>query len=71
MKLSVNLIGQGRYWLAGTEIAEEDVPVHLRRYAVTDDDGDASREEEKAPSPAPAKRKRSRWGARKPSSVKQ
>jgi hypothetical protein len=35
MKLSVNLVGRGRYWKAGEEIPDEEVPATIRRYAVT------------------------------------
>ena len=64
VKLGVNLIAHGRYWTAGQEIDESEVPANLCRYAMTDDD--ASRDEEKAPPPTTAKPKRTSWG-RKPS----
>jgi hypothetical protein len=41
MKLSVNLVGRGRYWKAGEEIPDDEVPATIRKYAVTvtGDDG--------------------------------
>ena len=54
MRLSVNFIGQGRYWRAGEEI--EEVPVHLRRYEV------AINEEKQEPAPSAAGPKPKRTG---------
>jgi hypothetical protein len=41
LKLSVNFVGLGRYWKAGEEIPDEDVPPKIAKYAVTvtGDDG--------------------------------
>ena len=36
MKLSVNLVGHGRYWLAGEEVDESIVPPELRKYAIVE-----------------------------------
>lgn len=41
MKLRVNFVGSGRYWKAGEEIPEEDVPARIAKYAVSED-GDAA-----------------------------
>ena len=49
MRLSVNLIGGGRYWLAGEDVPDEDVPVHLHRYAEVKEAGQGD-----VPKPAPS-----------------
>jgi hypothetical protein len=36
VKLSVNLLASGRYWVAGTGVPEEIVPEHSRRYVLPD-----------------------------------
>ena len=59
MKLSVNLVGQGRYWKAGEEIPGEEVPDHLRRYAVVTEE-----KHEPVPSVAGTQLKRSKWGGK-------
>jgi hypothetical protein len=59
VKLSVNLIDGSRYWLAGTEIADEDVPAHLRRYAEVKK-GATEEKREPAPSVAGTKPKATR-----------
>ena len=50
MKLKVNFIGERRYWRAGEEIPDEEVPTILRWYAVTGDHDGAL--ESLAPEPA-------------------
>ena len=38
MKLSVSLLGRGRYWRAGEEIPDAEVPAHIAlKYAVAAD----------------------------------
>jgi hypothetical protein len=36
VKLSVNLVGHGRYWLAGEEVDESIVPPELRKYGIVE-----------------------------------
>jgi hypothetical protein len=59
MKLSVNYVGQGCFYRAGEEIDESEVPLAIRKYAVTvsGDDGVTESPIPDAPEPAvPAKR---------------
>jgi hypothetical protein len=43
VKLRVNYLSRGRYWTAGEEIPDEEVPPNIRKYAVTvSEDGDAA-----------------------------
>ena len=44
MKLRVNYLSRGRYWTAGEEIPDEDVPPNIRKYAVTVSEGKPSEE---------------------------
>ena len=37
MKLRVHFLSRGRYWKAGEEIPDEDVPPNVRKYAVSED----------------------------------
>jgi hypothetical protein len=57
VKLSVNFVGLGRYWKAGEEIPDEDVPLRIAKYAVTVT-GDDSAGESSALEPAPPALKR-------------
>jgi hypothetical protein len=36
VRLSVSLINNGRYWKAGEEIPDEDVPPRIAKYAVNE-----------------------------------
>jgi hypothetical protein len=60
VKLSVNFVGLGRYWKAGEEIPDEDVPPRIAKYAVTvtGDDGVTETPAPDAPEPAPPAPKR-------------
>jgi hypothetical protein len=55
LKLSVNFVGLGRYWKAGEEIPDEDVPPKIAKYAVTVTGDDGVTAVEPPPS-APRKR---------------
>jgi hypothetical protein len=57
VKLSVNFVGLGRYWKAGEEIPDEDVPPRIAKYAVTVT-GDDGVTESPALEPAPPAPKR-------------
>ena len=57
MKLSVNYIGQGCFYRAGEEIDESEVPLAIRKYAVTVS-GDDGVTESSALEPAPPAPKR-------------
>jgi hypothetical protein len=38
VKLRVNYLSRGRYWHAGEEIPDEDVPPNIRKYALSPDE---------------------------------
>jgi hypothetical protein len=61
--LSVNLVAKRRHWRAGEEIDESEVPLVIRKYAVTVNGNDESPALEPPP-PAPKRKVKTRKRAK-------